>query len=241
MAIERSLTVGDRGGFLLLVAKRSERLAVVPSAWPARDWRSDLDPRALPVTDRFTLGQRRVLEACLVLFAEQGFAASSIRDIASAAGMQSASLYNHFASKDAMLAELVSLGFETHLERMIASIVNAPAEPCEQLRAAIRTHVMVHCEYPNLGIVVNREFRHLSPEARLQGEAVRRRAAGLVGEVLIRGVEKGVFSIRGQQATVFAMASMGVDAARWYPYQSEISAEDLCDEYAELALRMVGA
>jgi AcrR family transcriptional regulator len=182
-----------------------------------------------------------VLEACLVLFAEQGFSASSIRDIAGAAGMQSASLYNHFASKDAMLTALVSLGFETHLERMIASIVNAPAEPREQLRAAIRTHVMVHCEYPNLGLVVNREFRHLTPDARVQGEAVRRRAAGLVGEVLSRGAEQGAFTIHGPQATVFAMASMGVDAARWFPYQSEISAAELCEEYAELALRMVGA
>lgn len=40
---------------------------------------------------------------------------------------------------------------------------------------------------------------------------------------------------------IFAMASMGVDAERWYPYQTEISAEQLADSYAELALRMVGA
>jgi AcrR family transcriptional regulator len=223
------------------VAARSERLAVAAVGDAAREWRSDLDPRALPVSDRLTLGQRRVLEACVVLFAEQGYTASSIRDIARAAGMQSASLYNHFASKDAMLSELVSLGFEEHLQRLISAVVNAATEPREQLRSAIRTHVKVHCEYPNLGLVVNHEFRHMQPEARAQAETVRRRAAGLVGEVLGRGVEQGAFVIHGQQATVFAMASMGVDAARWYPYQSEISADQLCDEYAELALRMVGA
>lgn len=224
------------------MAKRAERLAAVAVLGaPVREWRDDLDPRALPPTDRLTLGQRRVLEACLVLFAEQGFAASSIRDIAGAAGMQSASLYNHFPSKDAMLTELVILGFEMHLERLIASIVNAPADPREQLRSAIHTHVMLHCEYPNLGLVANHEQRHLPSEAKPQVDAIRRRAGGLVTEVLERGGAQGVFSIRSPQATLFAIASMGVDAARWYPYQSEMSADQLCSEYAELALRMVGA
>lgn len=206
-----------------------------------RGWRPDLDPRALPPTERLTLGQRRVLEACVVLFADQGFAASSIRDIASEAGMQSASLYNHFVSKDAMLTDLVLLGFEIHLERLIAAIVNAPAEPREQLRAAIVSHVMVHCEYPNLGLVVNHEVRHLPAGSKDHVETGRRRAAGLVGEVLTRGLEQGVFVIPSPQATLFAMASMGVDSARWYPYQHEISAEQLSEDYAELALRMVGA
>jgi AcrR family transcriptional regulator len=224
------------------VARRTERLAAVPSAWAApRGWRDDLDPRALPPTEHLTAGQRRVLEACLVLFAEDGFAASSIRDIASAAGMQSASLYNHFPSKDAMLTELVVLGLETHLDRMIAAVVNAPADPSDQLRSAIYTHVMLHCEYPNLGLVGNHEQRHLAPEVKPQVDAIRRRSSALVTEVLDRGSGQGAFSIDGPRATIFAMASMGVDAARWYPYQNEISAEELCTEYADLALRMVGA
>jgi AcrR family transcriptional regulator len=225
-----------------VVTRRSERLAAVaPASAVTRRWRSDLDPRALPPTEHLTLGQRRVLESCLVLFAEQGFAASSIRDIASEAGMQSASLYNHFSSKDAMLTELVTLGVGTHLERLIVAVVNSLAGPVEQLRSAIRTHVAVHCEYPNLGLIVNHEVRHLTPEAAAALDSVRRRSGGLVTEVLNRGVDEGVFVVDAPQATIFAMASMGVDAARWYPYQDEISAPQLCDVYAELALRMVGA
>ena len=41
--------------------------------------------------------------------------------------------------------------------------------------------------------------------------------------------------------TLLALASMGVDAARWYPYQDEIDADALAADYANLALRMVGA
>lgn len=224
------------------MTKRIGKLAAVPATLPvARDWRDDLDPRALPPTDNLTLGQRRVLEACLVLFAEQGYAASSIRDIASAAGMQSASLYNHFPSKDAMLTELVLLGLSAHLDRLIASIVDAPADPREQLRAAIYTHVLIHCEYPNLGLVGTHEQRHLAPEVKPQVEAIRQRSTVLVAQLLDRGCEQGIFSIDGPRVAIFAMASMGVDAARWYPYQTEISAEQLSDSYAELALRMVGA
>jgi AcrR family transcriptional regulator len=155
--------------------------------------------------------------------------------------MQSASLYNHFPSKDAMLTELVLLGLGAHLDSLIAAIVNAPVDPRDQLRAAIYRHVLIHCEFPNLGLVGTHEQRHLAPEVKPQAEAIRQRSAMLVSQVLDRGCEQGVFSIEGPRVALFAMASMGVDAARWYPHQTEISAEQLSDSYAALALRMVGA
>jgi AcrR family transcriptional regulator len=223
------------------VARLSATLSVASSDPPAqRDWRKDVDPRGLPPTDRSSDGQRRVLGACVELFAAQGYAATSIRDIASAAGLQPASLYNHFSSKDAMLTELVLLGFDQHLQRVISAALNAPSEPREQLREAVHAHVMVHCEYPNLALVVNHERRHLPAEIKAQSRAISDRAAGLINEILSRGASDGSFALRAQRVTLFALSSMGVDAARWFPYQHDIDAEQLCNEYAELALRMVG-
>jgi AcrR family transcriptional regulator len=51
--------------------------------------------------------RQRILEAALELFARQGFAATSVRELARAVGLRESSLYNHFASKDAIFHALV--------------------------------------------------------------------------------------------------------------------------------------
>lgn len=213
----------------------------ITSLRSSRMWRSDVDRRGLPPTDSLSPGQRRVLQACLGLFADEGFAASSIRDIGAAAGMQSASLYNHFPSKDAMLTELVRIGYEYHLDRVLTDVLNAGAEPRDQLYAAIHTHVLVHCEYPSLGIVVNHELRHVPDDDLPALARVNARAAGIVIEILRRGAEAGVFSGEGHHVALLAFASMGIDSARWFPYQTVIDAEELAGDYARLALRMASA
>lgn len=64
---------------------------------------------------------RDVLAAAIELFAGRGFDATSIRDIATAAQVQPASVYYHYPSKEALL---------------IAIVDQAAAQVAEQLRAA---------------------------------------------------------------------------------------------------------
>jgi AcrR family transcriptional regulator len=202
-------------------------------------WRSDLDPRAMPETPTLTRGQRNVLQAALVLFADKGFPASSIRDIAEEAGMRSASLYAHFASKDAILAELVGIGYKYHVETVVSAVENAPADPREQLHAAVHAHVLLHCQYSHLGIVATNEFKHVPDELRAGlRNVVATQVSTVVIEVLSRGARQGVFLPTGHHVMLLAMASMGVDAARWYPYQIDIDAEQLANDFADLTIRM---
>ncbi len=57
---------------------------------------------------RRTDTRERILEVAARLFSEQGFAGTSIRDIADELGVTKAALYYHFPSKDAILGELVA-------------------------------------------------------------------------------------------------------------------------------------
>lgn len=63
----------------------------------------------------------RILDTAEALFAERGFAATSVRDIATAAGLTPASLYNHFEGKEALYAAV--------LERGIAPLMALLDEP----------------------------------------------------------------------------------------------------------------
>jgi TetR/AcrR family transcriptional regulator len=52
----------------------------------------------------------RILDVAEALFAERGFAGTSVRDIAAAAGLTAASLYNHFEGKEALYDAVLERG-----------------------------------------------------------------------------------------------------------------------------------
>jgi len=58
----------------------------------------------LPIT------RDRILDTAEALFAERGFAGTAVRDIAAAVGLTAASLYNHFAGKEALYAAVLERG-----------------------------------------------------------------------------------------------------------------------------------
>jgi AcrR family transcriptional regulator len=62
----------------------------------------------------------RILDAAIDLFSIQSFSGVSIRDIARAVGIKESSIYNHFASKDALLAEIFTL-YEGEYAKLIPS------------------------------------------------------------------------------------------------------------------------
>lgn len=82
-----------------------------------------------------------LLDAAAVLFASQGYARTTIRDITSAVGMRSGSTYYHFASK----AEILLAVYEEGVARVQASVDDALADadddPWSRLEAALTGHL----------------------------------------------------------------------------------------------------
>jgi AcrR family transcriptional regulator len=184
----------------------------------------------------------RILLAGLGLFAEHGFHGTSIRDIAAEAAVQSASLYAHFPSKEAILAELVLAGHEEHHTRLVTALLDSGPDPRDRLAALVRAHVRAHTDYPMLAVVANNEMHALSPAAAAPAAAVRSRSEVLLREVLTIGQQHGAFDLVHPEATAAAIGSMGIRVANWYPApQAGLTPSQLADVYASLALRMAGA
>jgi AcrR family transcriptional regulator len=83
--------------------------------------------------------RQQILSAAATLFREQGYKATTLRDIAKQLDMGAGSLYYHFASKDEIIHEVLDLGISA-IDRAVGAALDAvpDAPPLERLRVAIR-------------------------------------------------------------------------------------------------------
>ncbi|MEV6968290.1 TetR/AcrR family transcriptional regulator [Hamadaea sp. NPDC051192] len=183
----------------------------------------------------------RILLGGLQLFAELGFHGTSIRDLGSAAGINSATLYAHYPSKEHILAELVLLGHQAMHERLQQAVLDAPAGPAEQLRALVTAHVYVHTDFPLLALVANAELHALSPAQAAPSLALREQTQQLALGVVQRGIDAGVFQVPDAYLATAAVSAMGVRVASWFGPDQPYRREQIAQSYADFALRVVGA
>lgn len=185
--------------------------------------------------------RRAIIETALVLFAERGYSGTSIRDIATACGVQGPTLYSHYASKEAVLAEILRIGHEEHLRYVRAAMLECEPDPRAQIRAWTRAHVRFHTDYPMLAVVTNTELHTLSPAALAPIIGVRKQAEELLHEIVARGRARKAFDVPDPWLSAAAIGGMGLRVAFWFSPEGDIAADKVADTYAEFALRILGA
>lgn len=101
--------------------------------------------------------RRRILDAAAGTFRATGYAGTTLNDIAAAAGLQAGSIYYHFASKEELLSEVLSIGIGRVFDAVRKSdqALAAQAPFAERLCAAIRSHLAMllkHGDYTSADI-----------------------------------------------------------------------------------------
>jgi AcrR family transcriptional regulator len=185
---------------------------------------------------------RRLLEGALVKFSDRGFHGVSVREVAQAAGIRASSMYAHLESKEQLLAELMLLGHEEHHESLRLALLEASADPCDQIVQLVGANVRFHAEYSLLARVCNRELAALAPESRERVLAVRVQSERLFLDVIERGVQRGVFDVANPHLGVAAIGAMGIRIAEWWDTRPEYrtTVDDLVTMYAAFAVRLLG-
>ena len=80
--------------------------------------------------------QVRVLDAAIRLIAEGGLAATSVQDIAQAAGMSKGAVHYHFESKDELLERVLDRCCEL-VESRVTEVFEEPGTPMDRVRRAV--------------------------------------------------------------------------------------------------------
>ncbi|MCA0435348.1 MAG: TetR/AcrR family transcriptional regulator [Austwickia sp.] len=185
-------------------------------------------------------GRDRLLAAAVAAFGEKGFHATTTRDIARAANLSPAAVYVHHPSKEDLLY-LISIAGHLELRAALEVAVAAADDPAGQLAALVRAFVTEHAARRDVARVVNDELDALSPEHRGEVDEHRRAMEKLVRDIIAAGVQRGDFVVADAHLTARAVLSLGMDVAHWFRSPGRWSVATVAQEYAELALRMVGA
>ena len=103
----------------------------------------------------------KIRTAALELFAKQGFAAVSMRQIASEVGVQAGALYNYTPDKQSLLFDLM----QSHMTELLGALPDEDAaQPLEMLEQFVRFHIAFHHERPEAVFIAYMELRNLTPK-----------------------------------------------------------------------------
>jgi AcrR family transcriptional regulator len=182
----------------------------------------------------------RLFAAAIETFARKGYHGATTRDIAAMAGMSPAALYVHHTSKEDILYRISRRGHRNSLALIRAARASS-GDPVLQLRTLVHDFVAHHAESHTTARIVNYELEALAPEHRAEIEGMRRVIEAEVREVIRSGVDAGVFRCGDQKIAAAAILSLGIDVARWFREPGGWSPGEIGEQYAELALRMLGA
>jgi len=186
-----------------------------------------------------TGGRRREIDAVAgELFHANGYAATSVRDIARALDMQGASLYAHVTSKEDLLWSIVdraASAFEVAADAALAE--TAAGDAVDRLAALVEAHVEVVTDDPERASVFVTEWRHLSPTRRKAIAGRRDAYEARLRELIVEGISMGAFRATDPAlaATFLLTALNGI--ATWYRPDGRLSADRIADHYVDLALR----
>ena len=157
----------------------------------------------------------RVQRAGVSLFATKGFAATGIRELGSAVGLNSATLYHYVGSKEDLLVSIMRACLEEMI-RAGAAALRASSEPALQLAGLVSSHVGLTAVNQLTARVAEYEMRALSQANNSVLQAMRDEYEGLFAQVLERGQRVGVFKTQDLTMARLAIMEMGTGVAHWY-------------------------
>lgn len=177
--------------------------------------------------------REQILVAAVQLFAEYGYHAAPLRDIARLAGIQAASIYHHFPGKQALLVEIM----QTHMLRLnqgLERILRACDDPVARLDEAIAHHITQHTSHKAEFFIIDTEIRSLDAEHRTSIIALRDTYETLFQGLLQDGMERRIFRQSDVKVTSYAIIAMCTEVATWFRPNGRLSVQQVIALYRQL-------
>lgn len=183
--------------------------------------------------------RRKLMDGAAKLFRTQGFAATSTRDIAAAAGMHSGSPFYHFESKSALLYAVMSEGMTMAVQSQQQALDALPAQATarEQLHTLIRHHFEILLGPRSSFIpVMLYEWRSLTPAQRKGIARIKDSYEAAWMPALDALAKQGALQAEPGVARLFIFGALNW-AVQWFSPKKGKSLDALTDEALALFIR----
>ncbi len=181
----------------------------------------------------------KIREAALRLFAQHGYAAVSMRQIAKEVGVQAGALYNYTPDKQSLLFNLMQ-GHMAELQAAWDAVPRADGA-VERLRAFTGFHIRFHLERPDAVFIAYMELRNLTDENFIVLESLRRDYENGVEAILKEGVEQRVFRIPDTKIATLAVIAMLNGVNTWYRSEGRLTLDEVENVYWDMVQKAVSA
>jgi AcrR family transcriptional regulator len=151
-----------------------------------------------------------IVKAAAAEFGRRGHRDARMEDIAAAAGITKAVLYDHFASKGALHAEVVSRASDDLVSTVVAAVVALDAEPRERFRVGLLTSFRVIAERPDVRTLLLGDPSANESVAKASVKAQRRARAAMAAVYLSEPSFLAGHPRRRQRAEHIAQAVIGM-------------------------------
>ena len=170
------------------------------------------------------------------LFRARGYAATSMRELATALGLEAGSLYSHIKSKEEILHRVCFGLADAFFAGFDAATADATAPVATQLRLAIEAHVQVLTRDGAASAVFLHEWRHLSEPARTEFLALRDRYELGFRTLIARGLATGeLHAPDAAFAALTLLASLNW-LPSWYRPDGKLTPDEIAHRLAEQLL-----
>ena len=177
--------------------------------------------------------QDEIIASAVVLFAERGFRAVTIDDVASNLGYTKSVVYYYFNSKNEILWQIFNRIYDSYFA-MISSVMARGLPPELALRELLKGHALLVMERRDWTAIYNREESELD-EKQLKLHVQRRREYdAVINGVYKDGVKKGVFRDIPPNIAVAGFLGMCNSLYRWYKEQGPVSAPEIAEYYVDI-------
>jgi AcrR family transcriptional regulator len=176
--------------------------------------------------------QAELLGIAADLFADRGYVATTVRDIAEEAGILSGSLYHHFDSKESMIDAILSNFIEQTLSRYEAVLAEGHG-PTEAFEGLVRVSLESMVGSRSAILIYQNEARFLAAEPRFAYlREAHRKFEGIWTKVLKEGISSGEFRENIDPKLVYRLVRDTVwTAPRWYRPGGSLKPEKIIEQY----------
>ncbi len=184
---------------------------------------------------------RRILEAAITVFAEQGYFQSTIAQIAKEAGVADGTIYLYFKNKDDILVQFYQYKTRQIFERF-RDAVSQPATAVEKLRCLIHVHLQEFQKDRNMAIVYQAETHQNRRLGNEQIKEMSKMYRDIISEVVELGQEEGTIRKDLYMGLVKRFINGAVDEVinSWIHSGGQYDLVTMADPLVELFIQGIG-